>query len=182
MNLIRGYGKLLEEKPIITKSITSFITCGLGDILCQYLEKKYSKKKDYDGIRVLRQSTVGLLIGPTLHVHFTLLMPWLFPNSTKFKAAKMVLFDQTIGASVIISLFFLYADLLSGKSFDQFTNEMKVKLIPTLYANWIIWPAAQFINFNFVPLHWRVLYTNFVGLFWNSYLSYVQNVRNNIKH
>lgn len=31
------------------------------------------------------------------------------------------------------------------------------------------------VVFTFIPLHYRVLATNFVGLFWNMYLSYMSN-------
>jgi len=38
-------------------------------------------------------------------------------------------------------------------------------------ANYKIWPAFQFINFNFVPPNYRSLGTNIVSLGWNTYLS-----------
>lgn len=40
-------------------------------------------------------------------------------------------------------------------------------------TNWKIWPAATMINFMYVPMQYRVLFANFIGLFWNIYLSYI---------
>ena len=42
-------------------------------------------------------------------------------------------------------------------------------------TNWMVWPAAQFVNFYFVPLSYRILVASGVALFWNIYLSYVAN-------
>lgn len=38
-----------------------------------------------------------------------------------------------------------------------------------------LWPAAQLFNFYFVPLKFRVNYTNVVSLAWNSYVGYIAN-------
>jgi len=42
---------------------------------------------------------------------------------------------------------------------------------PALLANWKIWPAAQFINFRFMPLPYRVPFQQTCGVFWTLYLS-----------
>jgi hypothetical protein len=36
----------------------------------------------------------------------------------------------------------------------------------------MVWPAAMLINFRFVPLHFQVLYSNFIGFNWTIYLSW----------
>lgn len=43
---------------------------------------------------------------------------------------------------------------------------------------WIFWPAAQVLNFYFLPSSLRVTYTNLVYLGWSMVLSYLKhNVR-----
>ena len=42
-----------------------------------------------------------------------------------------------------------------------------------MLTNWKVWPIATMINLQFVPMQFRVLFANFIGLFWNMYLSYL---------
>jgi hypothetical protein len=39
-------------------------------------------------------------------------------------------------------------------------------------TNWYLWIPAQLINFGLVPMQFRVLFSNVVALFWNTYLSW----------
>jgi protein Mpv17 len=43
--------------------------------------------------------------------------------------------------------------------------------VPTLESNYKIWPAAQLVNFYLVPLRFRVVFSNAVGLVFNVILS-----------
>jgi Mpv17 / PMP22 family len=45
-------------------------------------------------------------------------------------------------------------------------------LLKMLYVNWMIWIPAQGINFKYVPVKYRVLFSNIVAVTWNIYLSY----------
>lgn len=54
-------------------------------------------------------------------------------------------------------------------------DEIKVKLWPTLRANYMLWPAAHLINFAFVPGDLRILYINVIALFWTCFLSIQAN-------
>jgi Mpv17 / PMP22 family len=47
------------------------------------------------------------------------------------------------------------------------------KTLPTVAANYVIWPAAHIISFRYVPSQQRILYNNSVAIFWNCYLSLV---------
>jgi protein Mpv17 len=177
MKALQWYSDLLIQKPIITKCITSWITFGTGDLICQYLENRGKKSPQYDWIRYLRQASFGFLIAPYLHLQFCVIMPYLFPSSKKNAVIKSVLYDQTLGATIFTSAFFGYLDLTSGKKLEQTYQELKVKLLPTLFDNWKIWPFLMFVNFAFVPMKYRVLYSNIFGMLWVAYLSYVQNVK-----
>jgi hypothetical protein len=173
MLALRTYNRLLNEKPIITKCVTSFFTFGTGDLMCQYLERLNDKGKKLDLKRFFRQASFGFLASPYLHFHFCWLIPKLFKGST----IKSLLYDQTVGVVVFTSAFFMYLDITSGKSFETAKEELKAKLWPTCVANWKIWPALMFINFQFVPVQYRVLFSNIAGMFWVAYLSYIQNVK-----
>lgn len=42
---------------------------------------------------------------------------------------------------------------------------------PALQMNWRVWTPVQFINVNYVPIQFRVLFANLVALFWYAYLA-----------
>ena len=177
MLLVKRYGRLLEERPLTTKCITSFLTFSMGDFMCQKFEKVYSGRTQYDWWRTIRQGSFGFCVTPYFHLQFSIIMPYLFPATKKINIIKSVVYDQTIGASIFTLMFFTYVDLASGKSIYQMKEELKVKFVPTIIANWTVWPPLMLINFSLVPVPWRVLYANFCGMFWNAYLSWVQNVK-----
>jgi len=155
--------------------ITSFITFGSGDLICQQIEKAKNKDKKYDIMRTIMQGSFGSIVTPYLHLQFCIIMPWLFRGKGTLNAVKSVAYDQLIGAPIFTSLFFIYLDMSQGKTFNKSVKELEKKLMPTLYMNWKIWPTLMFINFYFVPVAYRVLYSNIAGMFWSAYLSSAQN-------
>ena len=48
---------------------------------------------------------------------------------------------------------------------------MQSKVVPTLMANWCVWPLAHRLNFYFVPTEQCILYNNFVAVCWATWLS-----------
>eukprot|EP01016_Furgasonia_blochmanni_P041287 TRINITY_DN5340_c0_g1_i3.p1 TRINITY_DN5340_c0_g1~~TRINITY_DN5340_c0_g1_i3.p1 ORF type:complete len:125 (-),score=14.77 TRINITY_DN5340_c0_g1_i3:190-564(-) len=84
--------------------------------------------------------------------------------------------DQTLFAPVFLAVFFSVLDTVqnNGKFDPEFKNVKKCWW-SALMMNYKMWPAAQFINFSVIPPSYQVLFANFVGLFFNCYLSWLQN-------
>ena len=185
MNVLYWYNNAITRKPILTKCCTSFFTFGLGDTICQVIEIRTAKKKGQtkhvDLLRIIKQAVFGFSFSPYFHLHFSRIVPFLFPvlpgGNNNLRVLKSLLYDQTIHATFFTVVFYYYMGLVNGKSFEDSTKEVEKKLVPTLIDNWKLWPAAMFINFKFIPTQYSVLYTNLVGIVWLTYLSYLQNIK-----
>jgi protein Mpv17 len=176
MIAVKFYENCLIKKPILTKCITSLITFGSGDLICQKLEMKYSKREKVDWRRFFVQASFGFVYTPIFHYQFVHLLPYLFPPG-KFSLIKAVAFDQTINVLLFTSCFFVYLEMASGINIQKAIEESKPKILPTIYDNWKVWPFLMAFNFRFVPIRHRVLFSNFCGMIWMAYLSYVQNIK-----
>ncbi|KZT61083.1 Mpv17/PMP22 [Calocera cornea HHB12733] len=61
--------------------------------------------------------------------------------------------------------------VMEGKNVQQIRQKYKDMYWSALIANWQVWPAAQLINFRYMPLPYRVPFQASLGVFWSLYLS-----------
>lgn len=80
--------------------------------------------------------------------------------------------DQLIWAPVMTCFFFAFLKVLEGHP-ELAISTVQEKVLPTVAANYVIWPAAHIVSFKYVPSHQRILYNNVIAIFWNCYLSIV---------
>ncbi len=177
------YLRMLDKRPLATKSFTSGFLFSLGDVLTQVLFDRPAKKGTwkFESQRSVNMFIVGsMFAGPVLHRWYGFVLPRLVnaqPNPTRaqfvFNTGKGILLDQTIFATFFLTNFIFLNDALSGKSFQESADNLKELIMPTMLTNWKIWPFLQAINQTVMPMQFRVLFVNFCGLFWNMYLSFV---------
>jgi hypothetical protein len=74
-----------------------------------------------------------------------------------------------------MTVYFFTSSILQGRSTDYALEKIKYNTKPALFNSWKLWPAANVINFTYVPIQFQVLFINFIGLFWTGYLSYAQS-------
>lgn len=60
-----------------------------------------------------------------------------------------------------------------GENLQAIWQTMKKDWGRVIIAGAIVWPPAQMINFLVVPLPYRILFINLVGLGWSTYTSFV---------
>jgi len=167
-----GYNELLADKPIMVKSATSFFGFMIGDICAQTI-----MGGAYDPFRTARLTAFGVLMdGPIGHCWYSTLdknvMPE-DPKSTKAIIMKTGL-DQLVWAPFFSCVFFTFIRTLEGHP-EAALSTIQSQLVPTIVANYALWPLAHLINFRFVPSEQRILYINFVQILWTSYLSNLAN-------
>lgn len=93
-------------------------------------------------------------------------------RNARVETAARVAADQLLFAPVMIGVFLGSMATMEGKSPSK---RLETTWWPALKANWVLWPAVQFVNFTFLPLQYRLLFANVISIGWNSYLSWVNS-------
>lgn len=115
----------------------------------------------------------GFLMAPVQFLWFGRLTKW-FPITDKggsVQALKRVAMDQLIFAPVGLSCFFTFMTVTEGGGRKEVVTKFQDIYIPTLRANYILWPAVQIINFRLMPLQFQIPFVSTVGIAWTAYLS-----------
>ncbi|XP_023689128.1 peroxisomal membrane protein 2 [Paramormyrops kingsleyae] len=179
MRLLQQYLLLLKKYPILTKSVTSSVLSALGNLLSQVLENRRKFKngrpeKDIDVPGIARFAIYGLCItGPISH-YFYHLLELLVPSTVPYCMPKRLLLDRLVFAPAFLLLFFIVMNILERKRWPALQDKLRASYWPALKMNWKVWTPFQFVNINFVPIQFRVLFANLVALFWYAYLASVR--------
>ncbi|XP_076855261.1 peroxisomal membrane protein 2 [Brachyhypopomus gauderio] len=176
--LLQQYLLLLKKYPISTKSVTSGVLSALGNLLSQVLESKKRQVgqpgKELDLHGPLRFAVYGLVVtGPVSH-YFYHLLEALFPATVPYTTLKRLLLERLVFAPAFLLLFFIVMNALEGKTIADLQDKVKTRYWPALKMNWKVWTPFQFINVNYVPVQFRVLFANMIALFWYAYLASVR--------
>ncbi|KAH9504151.1 hypothetical protein Btru_065115 [Bulinus truncatus] len=175
---------LLKLDTLFTKYLltTNVVTCGtllgIGDALVQGMNIAVTKdrKEKFDFARTGRMIIIGLSLGPFNHYWYAILDKVIKGNSGKAVFHK-ILCDQIIAGPFFCTTFLCGLSLLEGKGKEGAIKEWKDKFLGIYFVDWMFWPAAQFVNFKYVPGKFRVAYVSTATLIWNSFLSYAKHRR-----
>ena len=100
----------------------------------------------------------------------------LFPGTLAKQLAKKVTCDQILFTPIILSNFLMINEILMGNGISGVISKIEADFTSMLLANWSVWIPAQFVNFYFMPLNYRVVFIQVVALFWNMYVSWKANM------
>ncbi|XP_060114377.1 mpv17-like protein 2 [Heteronotia binoei] len=161
---------------IITNTLSAGFLLGTADIIRQSMERRQKPTKNWDTARTTHMFITGCTVGPLLHYWYF----WIdkITPGKKTKKIKVVIIkvviDQTF-APFFACWYFMEMGLFQGQSVTESWNEFRRKFWEYYLAELSLWPAAQMINFFFLPSAYRVLFVNVVTLGWNVYLSYLKH-------
>jgi hypothetical protein len=85
-------------------------------------------------------------------------------------AADMIIFDPPY-----LGLFFSYSTLMTDGKVDGIKSRLSHEFTNTYLADILIWTPIQLLNFRYLPVLYQPILVNGVNVFWNAYLSFVQN-------
>ncbi|KAF0033839.1 hypothetical protein F2P81_013905 [Scophthalmus maximus] len=123
---------------------------------------------------VLTKSVTRLFItGPVSHFFYQLMETWL-PATDPYCIVKRLLLDRLFFAPGFLLIFYFVMNILEAKGREDFEKKMRGSYWTALKMNWKVWTPFQFININFVPVQFRVLFANMIALFWYAYLASVR--------
>ncbi|XP_045881887.1 peroxisomal membrane protein 2 isoform X3 [Meles meles] len=160
--------------PALEVLSQSGILSALGNFLAQMIEKKRGKENCSQKLDVsgpLRYAVYGFFFtGPLSHFFYLFMEHWI-PSEVPLAGVKRLLLDRLLFAPAFLLLFFLIMSFLEGKDTAAVAVQIRRCFWPALRMNWQVWTPAQFVNINYVPLQFRVLFANLVSLFWYMYLA-----------
>ncbi|KAG6023879.1 hypothetical protein E4U19_004078 [Claviceps sp. Clav32 group G5] len=86
-------------------------------------------------------------------------------------AMKRVVFDQLVYAPFGVGLFFVAMTVAEGGGRRAVSHKLRDMYVPTLKANYVVWPAVQIVNFRLMPVQFQLPFVSTIGIAWTAYLS-----------
>lgn len=167
-----------QTNPRLANAVTGGLTFALGDVIAQKLELvKTGSSKKLDLWRSMQIGCLGVAMnGFFLHHWYHSLDRVLGSSMTcKIGVAGKVIADQFVFAPFAIAAFFGFNSARQASSVEEteelFASKMETSFVSTFLADCSLWPAANFVNFRYIPLAYRPSFTAAVQLVWQTYLS-----------
>ena len=104
----------------------------------------------------------GCVFGPGATLWYQFLQRKIvIPGKPNLEIAARVATDQTVFASTNLFLFLSSMAIMEGSDPKK---KLENNYVEALKKNWMVWPGAQFVNFKYVPLEYRVLVVNGISI------------------
>ncbi|RSL69667.1 hypothetical protein CEP54_002111 [Fusarium duplospermum] len=127
----------------------------------------------FDFERLTRFMAYGFCMAPVQFKWFRFL-EHIFPitkTSAFVPAMKRVAFDQLIFAPFGLAVFFTTMTIAEGGGRRAISSKLRDMYLPSLKANYFLWPAVQIVNFRLMPVQFQLPFVSTIGIAWTAYLS-----------
>jgi protein Mpv17 len=134
----------------------------------------------FDFERLTRFMAYGFCMAPVQFRWFKFLEKT-FPitkTAAFLPAMKRVAFDQLIFAPFGVACFFTAMTIAEGGGKKAVLHKMRDMYVPTLKANYVLWPAVQIVNFRLMPVQFQLPFVSTIGIAWTAYLSLTNAAEN----
>eukprot|EP00268_Persea_americana_P037101 TRINITY_DN366_c0_g1_i1.p1 TRINITY_DN366_c0_g1~~TRINITY_DN366_c0_g1_i1.p1 ORF type:complete len:187 (+),score=25.57 TRINITY_DN366_c0_g1_i1:97-657(+) len=168
----RGWEKYLLQlqlHPLRTKAITAGVLAGISDSVAQKLSGFQRLQLRRLLLKVLFGFAYGGPFGHFLHK----LMDSIFKGRKDNKTvAKKVLLEQ-LTSSPWNNMFFMiyYGLVVEGRPWFEVRKKIKKGYPSVQLTAWMFWPIVGWINHQYMPLQFRVVFHSFVACCWGIFLN-----------
>ncbi|PKA59035.1 Peroxisomal membrane protein PMP22 [Apostasia shenzhenica] len=159
----------LQRHPLRTKAITSGVLAGISDSVAQ----KLSGIQRIQLRRLLLKIIFGFAYGGPFGHFLHKLLDKIFKGKKDNKTvAKKVLLEQFTSSPWNNFLFLVYFGLIvEGRPWAQVKNKIKKDYLSLQLTSWMFWPIVGWINHQYMPLQFRVIFHSFVACCWGIFLN-----------
>ncbi|KGN61586.1 peroxisomal membrane protein PMP22 [Cucumis sativus] len=165
----QGYLLQLQKNPLRTKAITAGVLAGISDSVAQ----KISGIKKLQFRRLLLLMLYGFAYaGPFGHFLHKLMDRIFKGKKGNTTVAKKVLLEQ-VTSSPWNNLFFMmyYGLVVEGRPWSLVKAKVR-KDYPTIQLTaWRFWPIVGWVNYQYMPIQFRVIFHSFVASCWGIFLN-----------
>ncbi|XP_037526170.1 protein Mpv17-like [Rhipicephalus sanguineus] len=167
------YARLMRRHPAKTQVLTTATVLLSGDLIAQ---KVLERRSNVDVVRAARFFVMGVgFVGPVIRMWHLTLERVVGSGVAGSLVFRKVLIDQVLFAPVFIASLLVVLGTLQRRSWDDIENSLRANYLQILKTSYMLWPAAQLINFRFVPLSYRPPFAGCVAVVWSTYLAWKAN-------
>jgi protein Mpv17 len=159
-----------SRRPYLTQlCITPFIYC-LGDVSAQMIGND-----EFDQHRSLRSIIIGVIVSIPSYEWFIFLGRRFNYRSSVLSIGAKVAVNQLFYTPLFNVYFFALHGLLSGEGIMGAVERVKNTVPTSIPRSFLYWPLVTTFNFTYVKPQSRSVATSLFAVFWQSYLSWLNN-------
>ncbi|XP_057471286.1 peroxisomal membrane protein PMP22 [Actinidia eriantha] len=166
---LQQYLLQLQRHPLRTKALTAGFLSAISDIVSQ----KLTGIQKLQLRRLLLKVVFGVAyLGPFGHfLHMLLDKLFKGKKDTKTVAKKVVL--EQLTSSPLNNLLFMvyYGWVIEARPWKHVKSKIKKDYPAVQYAAWTFWPVVGWVNHQYVPLQFRVIFHSLIGFCWGIFLN-----------
>ncbi|KAI3003335.1 hypothetical protein CBS147346_5475 [Aspergillus niger] len=164
------YSYSQSRRPYATQlCLTPLIYC-VGDFSAQMIGDD-----DFDYRRSLRSILIGLVIAIPSREWFLFLGRRFNYSSSSLSLGVRVAVNQLLYTPLFNVYFFAFHGILSGEGIMGAVERVKNTVPTSIPRSFIYWPFVTAFNFTYVAPQSRSVATSVFAIFWQSYLSWLNN-------
>ncbi|KAI3442111.1 uncharacterized protein J3R85_001709 [Psidium guajava] len=165
----RKYLIQLQAHPLRTKAITAGVLAGCSDVIAQ----KISGIKKLQLRRLLLIVLYGFAYGGPFGHFLHKLMDIIFKGKKGNRTVAMKVLLEQLTTSPWNNMFFMmyYGLVVEGRSWSLVKNKVRRDYPSVQLTAWKFWPIVGWVNYQYMPLQFRVLFHSFVASCWAIFLN-----------